>query len=268
MLGVWRTGLWGEIGLTSSFSRFSYPIINLNFKLNQYVEACWKWFNRDFERYACNELLEKIEALQAENIALLASARYWQENHEAIHFAQRYNLQKAVLAQIFFKDLRPQSLFFLLNKGKNHGIEEGMVAAWKNLLVGKVVTVYPNYSQVALLPNRICKVAVYSEKHGAGGICCGKGDLNQLDLKYVSHLQRLCPGERLISSGEGETFPQGFGVGTVTNVELEGMYYNCTVTPLVDFELLKYCYLIASNEVGAQFANSGIDDTVKAEVAL
>ena len=95
--------------------------------------------------------------------------------------------------------------------------------------------------------DRSCKVAVSCTSTGAVGICRGLNNENRLALNYVSHLQKLKIGDKLISSGEGEIFPQGFGVGEVNEFTSDGMYYRAYAKPLIDVTSLKYCYLIDSN---------------------
>lgn len=233
--------------LQEGFSYLSYPILKLNSQIVEYLSFGRGWFSNSSSQTDA-ELLDQVVALQAENIVLLAKAKYWQENQALINFAERYNCQKSLLAQIFFKNFQPSALFFLLDRGSRDGVELGMVAVWHSFLIGKVVAVYPQYCQVALLTNIACRVAVYGEGGNLAGICCGKNNPEELDLNYVSHLQKIMPNERLISSGEGETFPQGFGVGTVTKFQVENVYYKATAKPLVDFKAIKYCYLIASNQ--------------------
>ena len=115
------------------------------------------------------------------------------------------------------------------------------------MLIGKVASVYPHYCRLVLITDRACRVAVYSAKTGAVGISRGQNEPNLIVLDYVSHLQNLEINDLLISSGEGEMFPQGFGVGKLANFRQEGIYYRANLEILLDLTRLKYCYLINPN---------------------
>jgi len=52
----------------------------------------------------------------------------------------------------------------------------------------------------------------------------------------------------LISSGDGATFPQGFGVGKINQTRETGMYHQATATLMFDLNVVHGCYLIAANQ--------------------
>jgi len=173
---------------------------------------------------------------------------YIAHHQELIEFHKRYSFENSIFAQAFFKKINPQEHYMLFNKGLIDGVQPNMVAIYKNHILGKVVAVYPKYCQVDLVTSKSCKIAVYSLQTGAVGICCGHNDPKTITLSYVSHLQKLAPGDMLISSGEGIVFPSGFNVGKVANFCENGMYYSaCAVLPF-DLELVGSCYLIAANQ--------------------
>ena len=230
------------------FSYLSYPMIFLNHKVSVWYKSNHWWQCDRALRVHNVELQNLVLALQAENVALAAKDKYWHDNKEIIEFSKRYDFANAILAQAFFKHLGPQEHYMLLDKGLVDGVQQGMVAVYNNCLLGRVVTVYPKYCQLVLLTDRTCRIAVYDEKTGAVGICCGKNDVKQLTLSYVSHLQKIEHSDLLISSGEGETFPQGFGVGKVANFEIAGMYYAAETNLLFDLENISSCYLISANK--------------------
>ena len=236
-------------GADDFFSYLSYPNVQTNNSIKNWFDSTRDWIfkSSDLQKYA-SDLQDQVDALQAENIALRAKGKYWQNTKEIIDFGKRYKYTDKILAQVFFKYLKPQEQCLLLNKGMNDGVERGMVAVYKNCLLGKVGSVYPQYCRLVLLTDKTCKIAVSCTKTGAVGICRGLNDKHKLALNYVSHLQKLKEGDKLISSGEGEIFPQGFGVGNITDFTSDGMYYRAYAKPLVDIGNIKYCYLIDANK--------------------
>lgn len=230
------------------FSCFVYPFILVNHQIKTFLERQGLRLSESYLLKRNQKLTKMAVNLQAQNIALMAQNKYYLEHQELIDFSKRYEPGVKILAQIFFKNLSNQEHYAFLDKGEMHNIQIGMVAVYKNFLIGKVTCVYPKYCKIALLTDRNCKIAVYDEKTGAVGICCGKNDCKQIMLSYVSHLQKINIEDMLISSGNGEIFPQGFGVGKISDLNLAGMYYEAHANLLIDLENLDSCYLIAANK--------------------
>lgn len=233
-------------------SNFSYPVVYLNHKIinliESYTQSINQYFSQSDAQIKNDQLREYVLDLQAQNIALQAQAVYWHENQELIEFHKRYDFAKQILAQVFLKNLGTQEHYMLLDKGLVDGVQVDMVAIYKNCLLGKIVSVYPKYSRLVLLTDKTCRVAVYDEQTGAVGICCGQNNTQQISLSYVSHLQKIMPEDLLISSGEGEVFPQGFGVGKISDVYAAGMYYDAHASLLFDPAKIASCYLVAANK--------------------
>jgi len=235
-------------GYANILSYFAHPVIFVNHKIKRFLQQRnWCISESDLARHN-QDLREMIADLQAQNIALTAQNQYYLAHQEVIDFAQRYEFGNKLFAKIFFKNLSNQEHYALVDKGTTQGVQLGMVAVYKNCLIGKVITVYPEYCKIALLTDRNCKIAVYDEITGAVGICCGNNDVHQVVLSYVSHLQKINLDDRLISSGNGEIFPQGFGVGKVSDFTASGMYYLAYASLLVDLEAINSCYLISANK--------------------
>lgn len=240
---------WQEqFSFNAFFSCLAYPFIYLNHKIKSFCEQ-QGWRLNDCDLQKKNHELQDLAAnLLSQNVALIAQSKYWQEHQELIEFSKRYNFDQMILSQVFFKKLNFQEHYMLLNKGLLDGVKLNMVALYKNYILGKVVAVYPHYCQIDPITSNSCKIAVYDSKTGAVGICCGCNDTGQIALNYVSHLQKIACGDLLISSGDGETFPQGFGVGQIVTVAENGMYYKATASLMFDLESVKSCYLIAANQ--------------------
>ncbi len=230
------------------FSYLAYPVILINHQIINFCEQHALILSSEQLIMQNNELQSIIEHMQAQNLALQAQSHYWQEHQELIEFNKRYDFSNQVLAQVFLKQFSDQEHFFLLDKGALDNIAVDMVAIYKNCLVGKVVQVYPKYCKLILLTDRTCKIAVYDQDTQALGICCGCNNIKHILLSYVSHLQKINQDDLLISSGDGEVFPQGFGVGKIIDLQVAGMYYDAHASLLFDLQNMHSCYLVAANK--------------------
>ncbi|HVX01058.1 MAG TPA: rod shape-determining protein MreC, partial [Candidatus Babeliaceae bacterium] len=150
----------------------------------------------------------------------------------------------SIIADIILKQLTPEQQFFLVDAGSHKGITVGMVAVYKNCLVGKVTEVYPFYSKIVLITDSSCKISAFCLRTKAQGIHEGENSLDTTHLSYVSNLEAVQEDDLVLSSGEGLVFPRGFGLARVKYVELKDFKYTILLQPLVDFHTLTQCSLI------------------------
>lgn len=197
------------------------------------------------------ELQETVQDLQQENqdllaqvAALQASELFAQETKELITFKERYKTDKAHLCQIIQKRLTSREQVLFVDAGSKHGIVKDMAAVYKNNIIGKVVHVYPRYSQVLLVTDARCKVAVYCSITKTEGLYQGANTNEYALLTHVDRLKKIKEKEKIVSSGQGTIFPRGFTLGTIESFVPQGVHYHIKIQPAIDSSSLKYCYLI------------------------
>lgn len=169
------------------------------------------------------------------------------ETKELRDFKARYTFEKMQIAQILARHFSDHSQYYYLDMGSNSGIETDMIVVYNNCLIGKVTEVYPWYCRVVLITDKSCKVAAYCDTTKARGIHEGVNQERNAMLKFVSHLAPIQIGDMILSSGEGLVFPRGFALGKVKSSSLDGLYQQVDVEPLVDFEKIEYCLVLAKD---------------------
>lgn len=192
----------------------------------------------------CKKLQDEVGELRAQNIYLRATLAYMQNIKELRLFKDRY-YQSGVVAHVLARHFSEHSHFFYLDAGVRDGIEKGMIVTYKNNLVGKVIEVYPWYSKVCLVTDRLCKVAAHCVTTGAHGIYEGINKPETASLCFVNHLANVKEGEVILSRGEGLVFPEGLALGRIASWYPDGLYKKITVTPLCDLQSIDYCTIIA-----------------------
>lgn len=190
------------------------------------------------------QLQEVRTDLLAEIIKLHSTLWHGQQTQEMATFRERYDVACAILGHVMLRQFTPQGHFYLIDVGQKRGVEKNMVAVHKNLLLGKVVEVYPYYSKICLITDPACKVAAYCSATKAHGIHEGTMQENATALKFVSHLESLQVGDLVLSNGEGLIFPQGFALGAIKEYQVDQLHYCVVVEPLIDLRKVEYCYLI------------------------
>ncbi len=195
------------------------------------------------------QLRQEKEDLQQNVIALQSQLQYVQDTDALHEFAQQYDTLHMCVAQIITKIFSDQQHYFLVDAGRNKGIETDMVALYKNCLLGRVIEVYPWYSKIILVTDRSCKVAAVCSQTQAQGIHEGLNTVQETQLSFVSHLEPLSLSDMVISSGEGLVFPRGFGLGKIKEFYANELHYTINIEPLIDFSKITYCYLMKKGSI-------------------
>ncbi len=129
---------------------------------------------------------------------------------------------KSVVAQVIARD---PSMWFdnvTIDKGRWSGIEVNLPVVTSEGIVGRVVSTSPWSAQVMLITN---------EKSGAGavvgqlgqsnalGSIKGLGENGLLEMRYVSGLEKVQPGDSITTTGQDAIYPAGYNVGQVVEVK-------------------------------------------------
>ncbi len=190
-------------------------------------------------------LKKEYEVLQRHCLQLRAKLSYLDGIKEIRKFSKRYaaagNITK-ILARNFTSD----GQYFLIDAGEHDAISKDMVVLYNDTVVGKVAEVYPRHSKVCLITDTQCKIGAYCAASRTVGIHEGRNENGVTRLNYVDHLAKINEGDVILTSGEGLIFPEGFALGTVSEVSADGLYKSVSVKPFCDFQHIDYCVVMAN----------------------
>lgn len=143
---------------------------------------------------------------------------------------------------------------FIIDKGKNDGIEKNMVVIAANGLVGQVSNVGSNWSIIQPIVNQNVKVSVKVESTSENtGILSGYIDKSNNYLVKVTNLplnSEVKEGDKIVTSGLGFLYPKEIIVGEVISVEEDkvNVMKSAIVQPAVDFNKLEELFIIAPKD--------------------
>lgn len=124
-------------------------------------------------------------------------------------------------AQVVYNTVSAEKNYLQINKGSNHGITDNMgVFSSDGGLVGMVVNVGPNFSQVMSLLNVQNRVSVMVKKTGNSGIVSWDAkDPRFLSLNNaIPKSDSLVKGDTIVTGRYSLSFPPGYMVGTVEEI--------------------------------------------------
>lgn len=215
---------------------FQKPLKNLFYFVSQPIQKlCWKAGSNtstflgsliNFRGlYKSNEELVNENRRLLEELAILQDVK---TENEALKELINGGLEKdysLVVSDVIGLDSYQD--FVLINRGLEDGIKEGMpVVNSQNILFGKVLNVYKNFSKVILISNKNSVLDVKIQKETKGdpilGAVRGLGNLNgYLDLVPLE--SEVLPEDVLVTSSLEGNFPKNLLVGRVVEAKKDDL---------------------------------------------
>jgi rod shape-determining protein MreC len=131
----------------------------------------------------------------------------------------------------------------LLNVGAHDGIRDGWATMDGIGLVGRISGVGDRTARVILLTDSNSRVPVEVQPSGQKAILSGDNSM-QPPLDFVEHPDELQPGDRVVTSGDGEVFPAGLLIGSVAL----GSDKRLRVILAADYERLQFLRVLRSHQ--------------------
>lgn len=220
------------------------------------------WFStKNEERMTLEEALEKNKQLQ-EKVAQL-EAEHEQHANDAdelerrgqlLNLKETYNNYQTVGATVIMKNSGNNWYRkFMIDKGKNDGLDVDMNVIATAGLVGIITEVGPNYSIVTSIIDEESKVSGMLRK--TLDTCIVAGDLSaiqdgKLRLEYMSNNFNNDVDSTVVTSNVSEKFLPGIVIGKAVDVKLGDNKVTKTgyLIPAVNFERLKDVLVITTKK--------------------
>jgi len=125
---------------------------------------------------------------------------------------------RVTIARILDASSGPFTQRLILDEGRNGSVYVGQAVIDGHGVLGQVVAVHRDTSQVMLVTDPDSGVPVISTRDGLRAIVFGAGSNNPLKVPYLTGTADIHPGDVLVTSGLGGIFPAGYPVARVTQV--------------------------------------------------
>ena len=144
-------------------------------------------------------------------------------------------------ARVIATDATPYFRTLTIDRGRDDGLRPDMAVIAPAGVVGRVVGVSAGRAaQVQLLVDRNAAAGALVERTRASGLVVGTDTDGLLRMDYVSNLEDVRVGDRIVTSGVDRIYPGGFLIGEVTEVEQGvGLYLVIHVDPVVEFSRIE-----------------------------
>ena len=204
--------------------------------------------------------LLKFAALEKENIRLRALL----ENSFKLG-------EQVLVAELLSVNMAPYEHILVVNKGTRFGVHPQQPVLDANGVVGQVFRALPFTSEIMLITDPNHAIPVQVNRNGLLTIAVGSGQLNRLILPFLPSNADIRPGDLLITSGLGGTFPQGYPVAVVDEFTAQPnkAFATITATPKALLDRNRELMIVWSKSVPVPLIakpagnEEGVSDAVK-----
>lgn len=221
------------------------PIQRIIKKTIEVVENLWVNYFHLVDVRRKNVILGKeIDALRMENSRYRELLSTHERLQKLLRFRQTINRQ-ALAAQVIGLDPTGWFKSIIIDKGKIDGVKLNMPVVNASGVVGRIVSVSPNYAKVLLIIDQNSAVDCLVQRSRDRGMVKGLSE-ERCNFAYVVTSSDVSKEDIVVTSGLGGVFPKGLPVGRVLSVrERSGeLFKDIEIKPAVDFSKLEEVLVI------------------------
>ncbi|MGB1539327.1 MAG: rod shape-determining protein MreC [Rickettsiales bacterium] len=204
--------------ITAPIADSATPVLDVLSRPGEAIVRFSGWLQSLAQLYEQNQALREANArlMQWQHVALQLEA----ENsalRDLLHYASDESL-KFTTAKVISDRGGPFTRTVLLNAGESLGLKAGQPVINADGLVGRLIETGNHSARVLLLTDINSRIPVITEQSRERSIAAGN-NTDLLSLLYLSDDTEVKPGEKLLTSGDGNTVPAGLPVGEIVSVE-------------------------------------------------
>ena len=199
-------------------------------------------------------LRQENAELQAENANLKAQIIELENQNadmqvlSALLKFQKKNLSNEYLsASVIGRDTSPFLKYILIDRGSDDGLRRGMPVVNYQGLVGRVAAVSSSAARVQLITDPASKINVSLQSSGADAVLTGSLT-GEVSLQMIPQDANVQPGDLVLTSGYGGSYPGNLLIGQVTSVHSRDydLFQTASIQPVVDFSHLDIVMVIVN----------------------
>lgn len=158
--------------------------------------------------------------------------------------------EQVLVGELLAVNLDPYKHTVLVDKGSRFGVVVGQPVLDANGVVGQVYRANPLNSEIVLISDPSHALPVQVNRNGLRTIAVGAGKINELSLPFLPNNVDIQVGDLIVTSGLGGTFPQGYPVGTITEVtaQPEKSFSKITAKPAAHLDRSRELLLVWTNK--------------------
>jgi rod shape-determining protein MreC len=191
----------------------------------------------------------EVDRLKIRNAELESRALEADRLAALLNFRESHNEAPMLAARVIGASPDSSSQAIFINRGSHDGVRRDMGVITPDGVVGKIIAVYTDTSQVLLLGDKESGVGALLADSRTQGPVKGLGE-PRLSLDYISNDEKVNVGEQVLTSGQDRIFPKDLPVGTVAEIapDRKSPFMRIRVTPAAHLDRLEEVLVLMSRQ--------------------
>src|SRR5271154_5270571 len=194
-----------------------------------------------------NNMRAELDQLRIRNRELQSQAAEAQRLAAILNFRNAHPEAQLLAAQVIGSSADPASHTLFINRGEHDHLKFNMGVITSEGIVGKIVEVLPDTSQVLLINDKDSGVGAMFAGSRTHGVVKGSGD-PEPHMEYVVNDEKVTPGEAIVTSGEDHIFPKDLPIGTVLAANPGNPFQIIRVQPAARLDRLEDVIVLLSQQ--------------------
>ena len=191
------------------------------------------------------QLEQQVSSLQSEIIRLQQEVTEVEIMSALLDFARVQPENKYLGASIIAVDPNPFMQYVIINRGSDDGVRPGMPIVSDQGLVGRISQVSSDAARVQLITDPDSLINVKIQPLDEDAILTGS-ITSELSLDLINLDAEIQPGNIVLTSGLGGTYPANICIGQISSVRKHAtdLFQTAAIQPFVDFERVEIVLII------------------------
>jgi rod shape-determining protein MreC len=193
------------------------------------------------------ELENKVSSLETQIVQLQQQLSEQQVLYALLDFARARPQNKYVAAAVIGRDPVPFLRFIQIDKGSDDGIRRGMPVVSEQGLIGRIDAVTAGAARVQLITDSVSAVNVRLSTTQTDVMLSGSVT-GELTLEMIPQDISVKPGDLVLTSGLGGSYPADIVVGQVASVRKRetDLFQTASIQPAANLPALRAVLIITN----------------------
>jgi len=197
-----------------------------------------------------NKALKQKQMLQSEQLQQYQFLMRENQKLRALLGSSAKQSNRKIIAQVLSVHSNPYSHQVVINRGTTDGLSESQAVIDEMGVVGQLIKVGSTTSRVLLITDTTHATPVRILRNNVRTVVEGIGKINVVKLSHVPHSLDIRIGDVLVTSGLGGTFPEGYPVAVVTEINRdEGQpFAQVYAEPIAQLDRIRLLVILWKNQ--------------------
>jgi len=184
------------------------------------------------------QMRAELDQLRIRNRELESQAAEAKRLEAILNFRDAHPEAQLLAAEVIGSSSDPTSHTLFINRGERDRLRVNLGVITSEGIVGKIVEVLPNTSQVLLINDKDSGVGAMFAASRTHGVVKGSGD-PEPHMDYVVNDEKVTVGDAIVTSGEDHIFPKDLPIGVVREAKPGSPFQVIRVQPAARLDRLE-----------------------------